>query len=72
VIECGWVDYNFIVKESYKINNQLIQIIAYHVDSIVLTDGTRKLESKSESKLREAQVTLMEVFDNPKQSSKKT
>ena len=72
MIECGWVDYNFIVKESYKINNQLIQIIAYHVDSIVLTDGTRKLESKSESKLREAQVTLMEVFDNPKQSSKKT
>ena len=66
------LDYNFIVKESYKINNQLIQIIAYHVDSIVLTDGTRKLESKSESKLREAQVTLMEVFDNPKQSSKKT
>jgi len=72
VIECGWVDYNFIVKESYKINNQLIQIIAYHVDSIVLADGTRKLESKSESKLREAQVTLTEVFGNPKQSSKKT
>ena len=72
MIECGWVDYNFILKESYKINNQLIQIIAYHVDSIVLTDGTRKLESKSESKLREAQVTLMEIFDNPKQSSKKT
>lgn len=66
------LDYNFIVKESYKINNQLIQIIAYHVDSIVLTDGTRKLESKSESKLREAQVTLTEVLDNPKQSSKKT
>ena len=66
------LDYNFIVKESYKINNQLIQIIAYHVDSIVLADGTCKLESKSESKLREAQVTLMEVFDNPKQSSKKT
>ena len=66
------LDYNFIVKESYKINNQLIQIIAYHVDSIFLADGTRKLESKSESKLREAQVTLMEIFDNPKQSSKKT
>ena len=66
------LDYNFIVKESYKINNQLIQIIAYHVDSILLADGTRKLELKSESKLREAQVTLMEVFDNPKQSSKKT
>jgi len=66
------LDYNFIVKERYKINNQLIQIIAYHVNSIVLADGTRKLESKSESKLREAQVTLMEVFDNPKQSSKKT
>ena len=66
------LDYNFIVKESYKINNQLIQIIAYHVDSIVLVDGTRKLESKSESKLREAQVTLTEVFGNPKQSSKKT
>ena len=66
------LDYNFIVKERYKINNQLIQIIAYHVDSIVLADGMRKLESKSESKLREAQVTLMEVFDNPKQSSKKT
>ena len=72
MIECGWVDYNFILKESYKINNQLIQIIAYHVDSIVLTDGTHKLESKSESKLREAQVTLTEVFGNPKQGSKKT
>ena len=72
MIECGWVDYNFIVKESYKINNQLIQIIAYHVDSILLADGTRKLELKSESKLREAQVTLTEVFYNPKQSSKKT
>ena len=66
------LDYNFIVKESYKINNQLIQIIAYHVDSILLADGTRKLELKSESKLREAQVTLTEVFYNPKQSSKKT
>ena len=66
------IDYNFIVKESYKINNQLIQIIAYHVDSILLADGTRKLELKSESKLREAQVTLTEVFYNPKQSSKKT
>ena len=72
MIECGWVDYNFIVKESYKINNQLIQIIAYHVDSILLADGARKLELKSESKLREAQVTLTEVFYNPKQSSKKT
>ena len=60
------------MKESYKINNQLIQIIAYHVDSILLADGTRKLELKSESKLREAQVTLTEVFYNPKQSSKKT
>jgi hypothetical protein len=48
------------MKESYWLNNHLIQIIAYHVESTTLEDGTYELVPKPEQGISEDQVNVAE------------
>jgi hypothetical protein len=69
--ECELLDCNLIVKESYWLNNHLIQIIAYHVESMTREDGTYELVPKPEQGISEDQVNVAEdLTEAPNQSSK--
>jgi hypothetical protein len=58
------------VKESYWFNNHLIQIIAYHVESTTLEDGTYELVPEPEQGISEDQVNVAEdLTQAPNQSS---
>jgi hypothetical protein len=57
------VDYNFIVKESYKVNKPMIQIIAFHVESTTLADGTYELLQEPDEGVSEAQVNAIDVTE---------
>jgi hypothetical protein len=48
------------VKESYWLNNHLIQIIAYHIESTTLEDGTYKLVLEPEEGISEDLVNVAE------------
>jgi hypothetical protein len=59
------------VKESYWLNNHLIQIIAYHVESTTLENGTYELVPEPEQGISEDQVNVAEdLTEAPHQSSK--
>jgi hypothetical protein len=55
-IEWELLDCNFIVKENYWLNNHLIEIIAYHIESTTLEDGTYELVPEPENGISEDQV----------------
>jgi hypothetical protein len=58
------------MKESYWLNNHLIQIIAYHVESTTLEDETYDLVPESEQGISEDQVNVAEdLTEAPNQSS---
>jgi hypothetical protein len=48
------------VKESYWLNNHLIQIIAYHVESTTFEDGTYELVPEPEQGISEDQMNVPE------------
>jgi hypothetical protein len=68
--ECELLDCNIIMKKSYWLNDHLIQIIAYHVESTTLEDGTYELVPEPEQGISEDQVNVAEdLTEAPNQSS---
>jgi hypothetical protein len=59
-IEWELLGCNFIVKENYWLNNHLIQIIVYHVESTTLEDGTYKLVLEPEQGISKDQLNVAE------------
>jgi hypothetical protein len=58
------------MKKSYWLNNHLIQIIAYHVESTTLEDGTYELVPEPEQGISKDQVNVAEdLTEAPNQSS---
>jgi hypothetical protein len=58
------------VKENYLLNNHLIQIIAYHVESTTHEDGTYELVPEPEQGISEDQVNVAEdLTEAPNQGS---
>jgi hypothetical protein len=58
------------VKESIDLINHLIQIIAYHVESTTLEDGTYELVQEPEQGISEDKVNIAEdLTEAPNQSS---
>jgi hypothetical protein len=54
----------------YWLNNHLIQIIAYHVESTTLEDGTYEIVPEPEQSISDDQVNIAEDFtEAPNQSS---
>jgi hypothetical protein len=59
------------MKESYWLNNHLIEIIAYHVESTTFDDGTYKLVLEPEEDISEDLVNVAEnLIEAPNQGSK--
>jgi hypothetical protein len=59
------------MKESYLINNHLIQIIAYHIESTTFEDGTYELVPEPEQGISENQMNVADdLTEAPHQSSK--
>jgi hypothetical protein len=59
------------MKESYWLNNHLIQIIAYHVESTTLNDGTYQLVPEAEEGISEDLVNVAEdLTEAPNQVQK--
>jgi hypothetical protein len=59
------------MKESYWLNNHLIQIIAYYIESTMLEDGTYELVPEPEQGIFKDQVNVAEdLTETPNQSSK--
>jgi hypothetical protein len=70
-VECELLDCNFIMKKNYWLNNNYIQIIAYHVESTTLEDGTYELVPEPEQGISKDQVNVAEdLTEAPNQSSK--
>jgi hypothetical protein len=58
------------VKESYWLNNHLIQILAYHVEWTILDDGTCQLVSEPEEGISEDLVNVADdLTEAPNQGS---
>ena len=58
------IDYNFILKYIYVYNT----ILASHIDTTVLADGTYELIPESEGADQEAQVNAAILTEDPNQS----
>ena len=58
------IDYNFILKYIYVYNT----ILASHIDTTVLADGTYELIPESEGGDQEAQVNATTLTEDPDQS----
>ena len=59
------IDYNFILKYIYVYNT----ILASHIDTTVLADGTYELIPESEEGYQEAQLNTTILTEDPGQSS---
>jgi hypothetical protein len=66
----SYLDCNFIVKKVIDLINHLIQIIAYHVESTTLEDGTNELVPEPEQGISEDLVNVAKYLtEAPNQSS---
>ena len=59
------LDYNFIMKESYTQAPHYFPIIASHIETTSLADGTYELIQEPDEDISEAQANIVELTEVP-------
>ena len=60
-----WLDYNFIVKESYTQAPHYFPTIAFHIEVTPLADGTYELIQEPDGDISKAQANVAELTEVP-------
>ena len=63
------LDYNFIMKESYTQAPHYFPIIASHIETTSLADGTYELIQEPDRDFSEAQANVVDLTKNPNSDS---
>ena len=65
-----WLDYNFIVKESYTQAPHYFPTTAIHIETTSQADGTYELIQEPDGDFSEAQANIVELTEVPNSDSK--
>ena len=65
VLNVGFVNYNFIVKESYTQAPHYFPTIAFHIEVTPLADGTYELIQEPDGDISKAQANVAELTEVP-------